>query len=306
MAITVECAGHSAMARMVTATSTSVRVRQITIADVGALADLLAKGFPERSRQFWVNVFQRMSKLPTPDGFPKFGYLLDGGDQPVGVVLVLSARLPGSAEHIRCNVSSWYVEPGYRSLASVLVAHAMRRHPSQYLNVTSDPQTWPTIEAQGFRRYVDGVFLCVPALSWRGRGLRLHVVGSHRNFDERLSKSEQSLLADHVRFGCLAYWCEDGEEAFPFIFVRRLLWRRNVPYAQLAYCRQIEDVVRFAGPIGRALASQGLPLVLMDSNGPVEGLWGFYIPNKMPKYFCGGVPPPLGDLSYTEVALFGV
>jgi hypothetical protein len=46
--------------------------------------------------------------------------------------------------------------------------------------------------------------------------------------------------------------------------------------------------------------------VLIDSNGPISGLVGKYLKDYMPKYFKGRVSPRLGDLAYTEVAMFGV
>jgi hypothetical protein len=46
--------------------------------------------------------------------------------------------------------------------------------------------------------------------------------------------------------------------------------------------------------------------MLIDSNGPISGLVGKYLKNYMPKYFKGPVAPHLGDLAYTEVAMFGV
>ena len=66
------------------------------------------------------------------------------------------------------------------------------------------------------------------------------------------------------------------------------------------------DVARFAGPIGRYLALRGRPFVIIDANGPIPGLIGKYFDDTMPKYFRGPARPRLGDLAYTEAALFGV
>ena len=79
-----------------------------------------------------------------------------------------------------------------------------------------------------------------------------------------------------------------------------------MPCAQLIYCRDIADFVRFAGPLGRFLALRGRPFVIVDSNGPIPGLVGIYRRGSMPKYFKGPRRPRLGDLAYTEYALLGV
>jgi hypothetical protein len=50
---------------------------------------------------------------------------------------------------------------------------------------------------------------------------------------------------------------------------------------------------------------RGLPLIVIDANGPVKGLIGWYSKGA-PKYFKGPDPARLGDIAYSERALFGV
>ena len=75
---------------------------------------------------------------------------------------------------------------------------------------------------------------------------------------------------------------------------------------QLIYCRDVQDFVRFAGPLGRYLALRGRSLVIVDSNAPIAGLAGVFRPGRMPKYFRGPERPRLGDLAFTEHAMLGV
>jgi hypothetical protein len=72
---------------------------------------------------------------------------------------------------------------------------------------------------------------------------------------------------------------------------------------QLIYCRQTSDFIRFSGSIGGFLARRGIPLIAIDSNGPIRGLAGRFF-DKRPKFYKGSTPPRLGDLAYTELALF--
>ena len=46
----------------------------------------------------------------------------------------------------------------------MLVSHAVRHKDVTYTNVSSAPHTRPIIEAQGFSRYSEGIFVAVPAL----------------------------------------------------------------------------------------------------------------------------------------------
>ena len=116
---------------------------------------------------------------------------------------------------------------------------------------------------------------------------------------------DRDLLTEHAKYGCTSLWCVTPERCYPFVFRARLI-KGFIPCIQLIYCREFEDFVRFARPIGHFFAMRGRPFVIVDSNGPIRGLVGKYFNNKMPKYFKGAQRPRLGDLSYTETALFGV
>jgi hypothetical protein len=142
----------------------------------------------------------------------------------------------------------------------------------------------------------------VPALSAQSCDARVQVVASDPGARDGLSPSEIELLLAHARYGCVSLICRSANRVHPFIF--RLRRVRFVPVAYLVYCRALEDFVRFAGPLGRFLAWRGCPFVILDSNGPIRGLIGRYF-GSYPKYFKGPHPPRLGDLAYSELAMFG-
>src|ERR1700676_4217271 len=100
-----------------------IRSRPIAPADRAAVAQLLNHGFGlRRSRRFWAQVLDGLERHPVPAGLPNFGYLVESGGRPVGVILLIFSR-PGTGadpEAIRCNMSSWYVEPAFRGYASLL------------------------------------------------------------------------------------------------------------------------------------------------------------------------------------------
>jgi hypothetical protein len=83
-----------------------IRCGEIATADLDAVADLLTRGFTIRSREYWMCGLRRQSLRDVPEGFPRFGYMLDHEGKPVGVLLLLySARDNGSGTSIRCNLS---------------------------------------------------------------------------------------------------------------------------------------------------------------------------------------------------------
>ena len=114
-----------------------IRCREIGIADLDAVADLLTRGFVWRSRDWWIAGLRRQSVREVPEGFPRFGYMLDHEGTPVGVLLLIyTARDDGGGISIRCNLSSWYVEPAYRNYAPMLTKVAQRHNDVTYVNIS--------------------------------------------------------------------------------------------------------------------------------------------------------------------------
>jgi hypothetical protein len=281
-----------------------VRSRQIVESDIDGVADLLTRGFRIRSRDYWRVALGRLASHPTPAGLPKFGYLLESDGAPVGVLLLIFSSVPArDGVTTRCNVSSWYVEPAFRSQAPLLVSQALKHKNVTYVNISPALHTRPIIEAQGFSRYSSGQFVALPALSRSAE--EASVVGIETPPDAHFEPSELELLSVHQEYGCMGLWCVAGERAYPFVFLPR--WVKGVvPCAQLIYCRDIEEFIRFARPLGRYLASCGRPFVIVDSNDRIPGLLGAYLDGKAPKYFKGPQRPTFGDLAYTEAVMFGL
>jgi hypothetical protein len=286
------------------AAAPKIRCRQIADGDLDGLADLLKRGFgSRRTHSFWRHALACLRARAVPDGMPRYGYLLENDGVAVGAILLIFATTPGSGD-IRANVSSWYVEPAFRSYAPLLVSQALKLKQITYLNISAVRHTWPIVEAQGYHRYSNGVFVALPALRRAGdRALR--VLAANVAPDAPHESFERDLLVEHAGYGCIGFWCITPERAFPFVFRPRVV-KSVIPCAQLIYCADVADVVRFAGPIGRYLAWRGRPFVVIDANGPIKGLTGRYFADTMPKFYRGPVHPRLGDLAYTETALFGM
>jgi len=282
----------------------SIRTREIVESDLDGVVQLLTKGFYRCSSPYWRRGLDILVEHPRLPELPKYGYLLEHDGRPVGVIILISTTIRSSGSSaIRCNVSSWYVDPAFRSYATLLASRATRNRNVTYLNISPAPHVPPIIEAQGFLRYSSGQFV---TFAWSTRscpGARVFEVGCSR--DLQLDSSDRELLLAHAKYPCISLWCETSTGAHPFVFIPRLV-KRIVPCAQLIYCRSIEDFVKFSGPLARFLALRGRPLMLIDSNGPISGLTGMYFDDVAPKYFKGPARPRLGDLAYTEAAIFGI
>jgi hypothetical protein len=271
-----------------------LRCRQIGDADLGELATLLARGFPRSTRQYWTAGFARWRTMPALEGVPRYGYVLDSEQGPVGVLLLISSR---RGDDIVTNLSSWYVEPAWRAHSSLLVQVATRLKHVIYLNASPAPHTWRTLQAQGFQPYNFGRS-AVFALPGRGT-VRETIAGD---------LPEAGLLRDHRAWGLTALTVEKDGIVSPFVFKpRRLerpaLGRLRPAMLDLMFCRSMEDFRRCAPALARHFLPRGVLGFLVD--GDAGGPLSHYVEGKEPRYFKGPRRPRLGDLAYTEKVVFG-
>lgn len=283
-----------------------VRCRQIGESDIAGLVDLLDRGFPERGRAYWRRGLDRLAAHAPPPGLPKFGYVLESRGRLEGVVLtIFSHRTSRGAVTIRCNLSSWYVSPSFRGYAALLNSNATRLKNAVYVNMSPAPHTRSVIEAAGFSLYSNGQFATVPAFAPALGDCDVRRIGERGTADAGVDPAEDDLLRSHARLGCISLWCATPQRAVPLVFLPRLV-KGIMPCAQLIYCRDIDDFVRLARPVGRYLAARGRPIVIVDANGPIAGLKGKFFAGRTVRYFKGDTVPGLSDLAYTEAVMFGV
>ncbi|WP_336488723.1 GNAT family N-acetyltransferase [Methylobacterium nigriterrae] len=278
-----------------------VRCRRIAGDDRAALVDLLARGFPAHDHVRWSAAFARIEAHARAQGREPLGFVLVADGALVGVVLTIFG--PGPDGSVRCNLSSWYVDPDYRGYAPLLVAAAIRDRSVTYINVSSEAHTRPIIEAQGFSRYANGTLIAVPLASRPRRGIRV-VTGAVPD-GIVAEASEREIVRSHAALGCLTAWVIADGRAHPLVFLRRRVLRGRVAVASLIYCRETADLGRYGHAIGRFLARNGLFFLMLDADAPVPGLAGRVLPGRMPKYARGPHRPRLGDLSFTEAPLLG-
>jgi hypothetical protein len=284
----------------------NIRCRQIEPGDLDGIVELLARGFPTRSAEDWRRGLDRHAERSLPAGVPRFGYLLESGRRPVGVLLILaSSATIGGKTTTTCNVSSWYVEPDYRSFAPMLMSVAVRLKNVTYINISAAEHTWPIIEAFGFAPYCDGQFTAFPFLARSVRGVRVMEVRPPSGVSRPPTLPDHDLLVTHAGYGCLSLVCSAPDGNYPFVFQPFRRWHGRLPGLRLIYCRNIGDFARMAGPLGRYLLRRGMPWVALDAAGPIKGVPGVYRKNWERKYFKGPDQPRIGDLAYTELALFG-
>ncbi|HEY1876436.1 MAG TPA: hypothetical protein VGG66_03165 [Rhizomicrobium sp.] len=266
-----------------------VHCRPIADSDLHTLADLLSRGFPATRRSTWTNGFARWQQLPAIEGMPRYGYLLDGGVGPVGVILLISSR---RGDRVMVNLSSWYVEPGWRTHSTMLIGLATKLKHVTYLNSSPAPHTWRTLQAQGFSPYNFG------------RSAVFALPGSgHVSEDIPDDLPEAKLLSDHRKLGWISLVVEIDGIVSPFVFKPRMLKKPPMPVMDVMFTRSPDEFRRCAPALARYFLRRGSLAFLID--GDMEGHLSHYVEGKEPRYFKGPWRPMLGDLAYTEKVLFG-
>ena len=260
------------------------------------MADLLTRGFPDRPRKYWTTALARLTARGAPEGCPELGYLLEADGAPVGVLLLIFSQ---RGDEVRCNISSWYVEPAHRGHAAILAAMATKLKHVTYLNTSPAEHTWPILEAQGYRRYSFGQFAAVPT-PFGGWGIKGR---SLREADAALA--DYPLLKAHAEAGCAILLCETPAGPEPFVFVRRTLVRGLLPAMQLVYARDTARFAACAGALGRHFLVRGAPVMLADADAPIAGLAGRFFKGRGARFCKGPATPRQNDLAFTEMVVFG-
>ncbi|WP_287330324.1 hypothetical protein [Mesorhizobium sp.] len=283
-----------------------VHCRPIREADWEGVVDCLCRGFPERDRSYWIQALTRLSLRPAVAEFQQYGFALEKAGRIVGVVLTLYTRYRRQeGDEIRCNLSSWSVDAEFRPYAIKLITAVLKQKDVTYTNVSPAPATLKHNLALGFRLFSSGQFAFLPAFSSVQRSCRVLEARSDLAEMAMLSDSERYILSEHAALGCLSLICICDGAAFPFVLMPRRTLRGLIPSYQVIYCRSLADLSQCAGAVGRFLLRSGILLCVVDAKEPIAGLFGWYRPNRGLKYFKGPRPPSLGDLTFTELVIFG-
>lgn len=267
-----------------------VRCRQIAESDLDGLAGFLAHGFPRTHHDGWSRGIARLAALPPVEGMPRFGYVLESENAVVGVLLLISSERGG---RIIANLSSWYVEPNWRTHSTLLVGMATKQKHVTYLNASPAPHTWRTLQAQGFHPFNFGRSAVFPAIGFGGGHISEIVPGD---------LPERDLLRAHSALGCISLVCEKDGIVSPFVFKPRRLDRPPVRMMELIYCRSTDDFARCGAALGRHILKRGALGMIID--GKITGMPSHYAAGKEPRYYKGPEKPALNDLAFTEKVIF--
>ena len=275
-------------------------IREITDDDLDAVRELLVEGFPLRSRDYWSQGLANLGSLPRVDGFPRYGYVVDADGAPQGVLLTITSD--HGAQGMRTHFSSWYVREGYRQFALLLFREALELENTTFVNPSPADHILAILKRFGFEPYTGGMVMLDLRTAMRRRSSRGAVQRLGIGDLAGLSEPERRLAEDHLRMGCDVLRLETEGRAGLLIHRRKWI-KRAMPSSQVIFADP-DLLLELAGPVMRALASHGSLLALCDVDqvrAPASGR----VVQRGVRYFKGAEAPAVGDLSYSELAIFG-
>lgn len=280
-------------------------LRAIDKSNEAEAVDILARGFPRRTRAFWQASLARLHAYGgnATAGVP-VGYLLVQGDAPVGVVLT-PARLrsdPDGKQRRAINISSWYIDPDHRWRAPMMLRSITQDSGATFTDLSPIAAVQKILVVLGFKPITGGesmVALPKAALDVRSgaRVLELEAVPEHG-----ISVETRRLVEQHALLGCIGLALEAEGRWLPLLF--KPCARRRLAGARLVFCEDNALLKRWIGPVARSLLRRGKLFLILDLEPNQTSSGGYDRPGFAIKYAKNGNFTNRTDYAGTELCLF--
>jgi hypothetical protein len=277
-----------------------MKIREIEEDDLASVTKLFGEAFPRRRAAYWQRGFEKLRALPATASHTRYGYLLESDCVVRGALLTIGDRIDDG--FARINLSSWCVHSSYRGIGVFLNAKATSCGARTYVNLSPAEQVVPIIDAFGFKPYTKGVCLLdARAALQPSRGFSLTRYDPHTHY--RLAPASKIIAERHHQYGCVVLVLEGGPSPAELL-VYRVKWIKHVlPCAQMLFGSP-KRILGAVGPLMRHLLRRGIPSALMDIEEPINIFGAHNYIGRNLRYFKG-ISPAIGDLLYTEFAVFG-
>ncbi|MFZ4530301.1 MAG: hypothetical protein ACOYOJ_00655 [Alsobacter sp.] len=237
----------------------------VTLPDLDRATELLAEGFPARTRAFWRTSLARLVQAGGNSAaeYP-LGFFLMENDEPVGVALTPASlrQRPGSEPQRVVNVSSLYVRPAHRWRAALMLRKIVSEPGLIYTDLSPTADVRTMIATFGFKAVNLGVVMHVlPALALcRGRPATV----SEWQAGEPLPAGSPpaTLIESHRALGCLPL-IVDGKAGRTLLVMRPKRVRR-LPATQAVYVGSHAALEPHLPTLARHLLGRGLLVAQID------------------------------------------
>lgn len=276
-----------------------MKIRQITPNDLSALAKLLTEGFPSSEIDYWRQALCRLSERPRVGDLPQYGLVLETDGALEGVMLMISSRIEDA---IFCNLSSWYIREPSRKYAALLFQRSLKFKDVTFTDCSPIPAILPIIETFGFKPYTGGTVTLDLRHAARSSP---PVKPLDAKALERIDPSLRATVEELLSYGCEGFLAKDqSKNPVPLLFRTRKV-KRVFPVARFVY-GDPSDIVNHTGAIMRVLLRRGIPVAFIDWPENTPARLGKLLPRYGVRYSRGSASMDVGNLSQTEVGIFGL
>lgn len=267
---------------------------------------LLVEGFPERSEEFWREGLKRAQRYAAQDPDWPIGFLMLQAGRFVGVILTLASRVrdENSADKLVVNLSSWYVEPGARAAAPIMLKNVLAHRGALFTDLTPIAPVAALLRKFDFTQWCEGRLV----ISWP----QTLIAGSSGSTvaplseipGEALDRDSTKLLEDHAALGCLCAGLFDGARWQPLIFIHKKLGGLKIGH--LIYARSRREALQHRRAISTFLLRRGMPLFSLDADRADRPAGAIFVARPLNKFFRGDMPKDRIDYAYSELVYFSL
>jgi hypothetical protein len=281
-----------------------MKLRPIDADDTDLAADLLAAGFPTRSRDMWLtSLLKLVAHGETMPGRP-VGQFLIAGDKPVGICLTIPATRTAFDEepHLAVNIACFYLEQAHQWQATLAMRRLVADGAVEYTDLTASPTMRQINLKNGFTNLSEGSVLIplpVAALlpSRRARFVPLKAIPPLR-----LSDAHTDLLTGHAELGCICGAVQIDTSLSPVIFAPTR--RRGAPGARLILARDKTLIRNALGPIARHLLRYRLAFLEFEAQSSAGFPGAIFRRDVAPYQSTRNEPSDVVDHTFSELVFF--
>lgn len=241
-----------------------VSLRPVERGDVPAIVRLLHREFAPYLSESRIEVLFRHHWRTSP---PDWGWWLEAGGAPVGFLGTLNSERASAGVSVRVsNLSSWYVQPAYRTSGLRLLMAAVGRRDHILTALSPSAAAEGIYRKLGFSVISTGFYVLTPLHALGGLLPRVRVVTSPRAIEPLLDEEERRLLQDHLPYHCSHYLLQAGGRTCYMIAKRRLRHARpQFGVSELLYVGAVDLLLSHLDPVVRAvLAHDRVVAVALD------------------------------------------
>jgi acetoacetyl-CoA synthetase len=279
-------------------------VRPASIDDASDVCQLLHEGFPNVAPSAWHHLFTYSWSSP-----PDRGYVLVAGKRIVGFLGTIYAnREIDGKRGITCNLTSWYIRPGWRGWGGAMLNHALQDRTVTYTAFTPEELPKQMLKVLGFNSL--GKTVALLPFSQPGSLRKPLIVLEPDQVRARLNDGHRQIFDDHVACNCLQMVVAEPDD-YAFIIAKRRYstphrLMPSIPTSRLMYCSNPDLLLRRAESIKLAIMREQRTLAVLANDSwlpqQLHGLRG----DGRSLYRSPVFSPRDLDMLYSEIVLLPI